>query len=143
MALTIGQMAAASFPAVLALKRKAENQWTDNSAMQALEDKGFVMRKPGGPTIEVPADYQANQGAAFQDFALDPLAMGATEFLTALSYTPAQLSVPAVWKRADETQNPTENQKIAFVKNLHENAINSHDDKIERAIFATTTNGFL
>ena len=143
MALTISQISAASYPAVLAVKRKAENQWTDNTAMQTMEDKGFVKRVPGGPTIEIPVDYQANQGAAFQDFALDPLAMGATEFLTALSYTPAQLSVPAVWKRSDEVQNSTENQKIAFVKNLHENAINSHDDKIERAIFATSTNGFL
>ena len=40
-------------------------------------------------------------------------------------------------------QNPTENQKIALVKSLLENGINSHDDIIEQYLFATSTNGFL
>jgi len=58
-------------------------------------------------------------------------------------YDPAQFSVPVVWSKADETKNPSTNQKIAFSKQLLENAINSHDDLFEQALFGTSTNGFL
>ncbi len=41
----------------------------------------------------------------------------------------------------DEAKNPTEAQKIALVKQLLENGINSHDDLIEQCIFTTSTAG--
>ena len=47
------------------------------------------------------------------------------------------------WSKKTEVQNPTENQKIAFVKQMIENGINSHDDAVEQALFTTSTNGFL
>lgn len=142
MALTIGQLASASYPSVVLAMRKPDKQWGDSTAMQAFEDLGFVKRTPGGPTIEVPLDYRRNQGAGFQDFDLDPLAMGKTEVLTSASYTPIPFSVPVVWSKADDAENPSENQKYAFVKALLENGINSHDDTIEQALFTTTTSGF-
>ena len=44
MALTIGQLAAASYPAVLAEKRKGANQWNESAAMRELEKQGAVKR---------------------------------------------------------------------------------------------------
>ena len=69
--------------------------------------------------------------------------MTKTEVLTSASYDIAEVSVPVVWSKKDEVQNPTQNQKIALVKSLLENAIESHDDIIEQYIFQTSTNGFL
>jgi hypothetical protein len=48
-----------------------------------------------------------------------------------------------VWSKKDEATNPTENQKIALVAGLLKNAIDTHDDLIEQALFGTSTNGFI
>lgn len=143
MALTIGQIVAVSYPAVLAEMRKAANQWAESAFLRELERQGAVTRKSLGATIEAPLDYQANPGAAFLASDLQPTSMSKTEVLTAASYDIAELSVPIVWSKKDEVQNPSENQKIALVKSLLENGINSHDDFIERYLFQTSTNGFL
>jgi hypothetical protein len=142
MALTIGQIVAVSYPAVLAEMRKAANQWAESALLRELERQGAVERKSLGATIEAPLDYQRNPGAAFT-VDLQPTSMSKTEVLTAASYDIAEISVPILWSKKDEVQNPTENQKINLVKALLENAINSHDDLIEQYIFQTSTNGFL
>lgn len=143
MALTISQIVAVSYPAVLAEMRKAANQWAESAFLRELERQGAVVRKSLGPTIEAPLDYQRNPGAAFLATDLQPTSMSKTEVLTAASFEVAEISVPIVWSKKDEVQNPTENQKIALVKSLLENGINSHDDLIEQYLFATSTNGFL
>jgi hypothetical protein len=143
MALSISQIVAVSYPAVLAEMRKAANQWAESAFMRELERQGAIERKSLGPTIEAPLDYRRNPNAAFLSFDLQPTSLGKTEVVTAASYDVAELSVPIVWSKKDEVQNPTENQKIALVKQLLENGINSHDDLIEQALFATSTNGFL
>lgn len=143
MALTIGQIVAVSYPAVLAEMRKAANQWAESAFLRELERQGAVERKSLGATIEAPLDYQRNPGAAFLASDLQPTSMSKTEVLTAASYDIAEVSVPIVWSKKDEVQNPSENQKIALVKSLLENGINSHDDLIEQYLFQTSTNGFL
>jgi len=143
MALTIGQIAAVSYPAVLAEMRKAANQWTENAFLRELEKQGGIERKSLGPTIEAPLDYQSNPGTAFLSTELQPTSLTKTEVVTSASYTPAELAIPIVWSKRDEALNPSENQKIALVKQLLENGINSHDDAIEKALFLTSTSGFL
>lgn len=123
--------------------RKAANQWVESAFLRELERQGAVVRKSLGATIEAPLDYQRNPGAAFLATDLQPTSMSKTEVLTAASYDIAEISVPIVWSKKDEVQNPAENQKIALVKQLLENGINSHDDLIEQYLFATSTNGFL
>lgn len=142
MAVTIGQIAAVSYPAVLSEMRTAANQWAENAFLREAERQGMIVRKSLGPTIEAPLDYRANPNAAFVT-ELATHGMNKTEVVTAASFTPAELSVPVVWSKLDEVMNPTENQKVSLVKTLLKNAINSHDDLIETAIFATSTQGFL
>lgn len=64
-----------------------------------------------------------------------------TEVVTSAVYDIAQLNVPVTWTKGDDARNPTEAQKIALVKQLLENGINSHDDQIEQCIFTTSAAG--
>ena len=141
MSLSIEQIAAVSYPAVLAEMRKAANQWVENAALREFERQGVIQRISLGPTIEAPLDYRQNPDSAFLAADQDEASLVKTEVVTSASYVVAQLSVPVVWTKGDEAKNPTENQKIALVKQLLENGINSHDDLIEQAIFTTTTSG--
>lgn len=143
MALTISQIAAVSYPAVVADKRKAANQWAASAFFREAERQGFIVRKSLGATIEVPLDYRANPDAQFMSQELQTYGMSKTEVVTAASYDIAELSVPVKWSKKDEATNPTENQKIALVAQLLSNALDSHDDLVEQAVFATSTNGFL
>lgn len=140
---TISQILSVSYPAVLAEARKPTNQWADSAFMRALERLGAVKRISMGPTIEAPLDYQRNPNAGFLATDLQQTSLVKTEVITAASYTPGRLSVPIVWSKDDEAQNPTENQKVALVKSLLENALETHDDLIEEALFASSTDGFL
>src|SRR5262245_41608597 len=117
MALTINQIVATSYPAVLAEARKAANQWAESAFMRELERQGAIERKDLGATIEVPLDFRRNQNAAFT-VDLQPTSLSKTEVLTSASYDIAELSVPITWSMKDEVQNPSENQKIALVKSL-------------------------
>lgn len=140
---TISQIAAASYPDVLAEMRKAENQWAENALLRELERQGGIKRRSFGPTIEAPLDYTSNPGTEFLASELAPTSMAKTEVMTSASYTPAELSAPVVWSKRDEMENPAQNQKVDLVKQLLTNGINSHDDKIESALFASSaTNGF-
>lgn len=143
MALAISQIVAASYPAVLGSMRKAENQWAESALMRELEKQGAVERKAFGPTLEAQLDYQRNQAAGFRATELETTSLAKTEFATAASFTPAELSSPIVWSMKDEVENPSDNQKIDLAKARMENAINTHDDLVEQALFTTSTNGFL
>lgn len=143
MALSISQIAAASYPAVLADLRKPANQWSENGFLRELEKQGGIKKVSLGPTIEVPLDYQVNPNAEFLSSEMAPTSLVATDVLTSASYTPAELSVPVTWSKKTEATNPSENQKISVVKSLLENGINSHDDRIEYTFFqASAVNGF-
>lgn len=141
MALSIEQIAAVSYPAVLAEMRKAANQWTENAALRVLEKMGFIQHVSLGDTIEAPLDYRANPDTAILASDQDAASLLKTEVITSASYSIAQLNVPVTWTKGDDAKNPTESQKIALVKSLLENGINSHDDLIEQACFTDSTAG--
>lgn len=141
MALTIEQISAVSYPAVLAEMRKAANQWAENAALRIMEKQGVIQRISLGPTIEAPLDYRVNPDTAVLASDQDEASLVKTEVVTSASYSVAQISVPVVWTKGDDAKNPDDNQKIALVKQLLENGINSHDDLIEQCIFTTSTAG--
>lgn len=141
MSLSIEQIAAVSYPAVLAEMRKAANQWVENAALRVMEKQGVIQRISLGATIEAPLDYRANPDTAVLASDQDEASLVKTEVVTSASYSVAQISVPVVWTKGDDAKNPEENQKIALVKQLLENGINSHDDLIEQTIFTTSTAG--
>jgi hypothetical protein len=139
----IAQMAAASYPAVLAAVRKPENQWAESAFMRELQRQGAIDSINFGPTLEAALDWRRNPGAGFQTNELDPVSLAKTDVIAAASYSIAELTIPIVWTKKDEVQNPSENQKVALVKSLLTNAIDSHDDLVEEAIFGVSTAGFL
>lgn len=141
MPLTIEQIAAVSYPAVLAEMRKPANQWAENAALRVLEKMGFVKRINFGENIEVPLDYRANPDIAVLVADQDEHALVKTEVISSAVYEIAQISEPVTWTKGDDAKNPSENQKIDFVKGLLENGINSHDDLVEQLIFTTSTAG--
>lgn len=143
MALTISQIVASSYNAVLAEKRKAHNQWAESSFLNELDKQGGIVRKSLGPQIEAPLDYRSNPAGGFQATELSPFSLTKTEVVTAAVYDIAEVTEPIVWSNKDEVMNPSENQKIALAAQRMSNAIDSHDDDIEQGFFVTSTNGFL
>lgn len=141
MALSVEQIAAVSYPAVLAEMRKPANQWVENAALRLLEKEGFIQRVSLGENIECPLDYRANPDTAILASDQDSASLLKTEVITSAVYDIAQLNVPVTWTKGDEAKNPSESQKIALVKALLENAINSHDDLIETNIFTGSAVG--
>lgn len=142
MALTIGQIAAISYPEVLADKRKPANQWAESAALREAERQGMIDRRSLGATIEATLDYRANPDGAFVT-ELQTTGVSKTEVITASSFDIAELSVPVKWSKKDEAMNPSENAKVNLATALMANGIQTHDDLIEQALFATTTQGFL
>jgi hypothetical protein len=136
-------MAAISYPAVLAAKKTAANQWEESAFLREMERQKFIKHVALGPTIELPLDYQRNPGTAILNTDLQPTSLALTEVVTSASFTPAQVSVPMTWSKMQEAQNESEVQKIALVKTLLTNAIDSHDDILEQYLFYASTNGFL
>ena len=141
MALTVEQIAAVSYPAVLAAMRKAETQWGETAAMRELERQGCVERINFGENIEVPLDYRKNPDTAVMASDQDTASLTKTEIVTSAVYDIAQVKVDVTMTKGDEMKNPSETQKVSLVKQLLENAINSHDDEFESAIFTTTAQG--
>lgn len=141
MALTIEQIAAVSYPAVLAEMRKPANQWAENAALKVFEKMGFIQHVSLGENIECPLDYRSNPDTAILASDQDAASLLKTEVLTSAVYDIAQLNVPVTWTKGDDAKNPSENQKIALVKALLENGINSHDDLIEQRIFTSSAVG--
>ncbi len=132
-----------SYPAVLTEMRKAANQWAESALMRELERQGAIERKSLGATIEAPLDFQRNPGTVIQATELQGLSLTKTEVVTAASYSIAEVTAPVTWSKKDEVSNPTETQKIALVKQLLTNGIESHDDILEQSLFLSSTNGFL
>jgi len=143
MALTIGQIAAVSYNALVAKNRTAANQWSESALMKELERQGAIKRMSLGSNIEVPLDYRRNASTVFLSSPFQPTSLSETEIVTSAAYDIAELSISMNWSKKTEVQNPSENQKIAFVDQMVKNALASHDDAIEEALFATSTNGFL
>lgn len=141
MALSIEQIAAVSYPAVLAEMRKPANQWVENAALRMLEKKGFIQHINFGENIEVPLDYRPNPDGGVMTTDQEVLALLKTEVITSAVYDVAQLSYAVTWTKGDDAKNPSENQKIALVKALLENGINTHDDLLEQLIFVTSAAG--
>jgi hypothetical protein len=139
----ISQMLSVSYPHVLNEKRKPENQWAENAFLRELERVGAIKTVPGSHTLEWTLDYRRNPGAEFQAADLDTIDTSKTEVITLAQYEPAQLVVPITWSRADEVKNSTEVQKVDMVDGLVSNALTSHDELVEEALFATDTQGFL
>jgi hypothetical protein len=121
--------------------RKPSNTWAENAALTALERTGFIKRVSLGENIEAPLDYRSNPDTSVLAGDQDTAALLKTEVMTSAVYDIAQLNVPVTWTKGDDAKNPAESQKIALVKSLLENGINSHDDEIEQAIFTSTTVG--
>jgi hypothetical protein len=143
MALSVSQIIAVSYNAVLAEARKAANQWAEAAFLREAERQGMVIRKALGPQIEAPLDYQRNPGATFLATSLQQVSGAETEIVTAAVYEVAEISVPVTWTKKTEATNSSEKQKIDLSKQLLLNGFDSHDDLIEQAVFATSTNGFL
>jgi hypothetical protein len=139
----VSQIISASYNAVVNEARSAANQWTESAYMRELERQGGIDRVDFGASIEATLDYQANPGTAFLSTSLQPTSTTETEVVTSAVYSVAELSVPVNWSKKTEAQNPSTNQKIALVKQLVTNGLNSHDNAIEQAFFTTSTNGFL
>lgn len=140
MSIPIEQIVAASYPAVVADMRN-QNQWAENAALREMEKLGAIDRLDFGDHIEAPLDYRPNPDTAILASDQDTASLLKTEILTAASYDIAQLSVPVTWTKGDDAKNPSENQKVAYVRQLLENGINSHDDMIEQCIFVTSAAG--
>lgn len=143
MSLSISQGIAVSYPKVIADKNKAANQWEESALLREMKRQGMIKSQSLGPTIELPLDYQRNPAGLFQTTDLMPLSLNKTEVLTSASYAVAEVTAPIVWSKKDEVQNPTDQQKIALVSSLIDNALSTHDDLIEQAMFVANTNGFL
>jgi hypothetical protein len=139
----VSQIVAASYAAIVAEARKAANQWAESAYMREMERQGAVDRINFGSQIEAPLDYQPNPGTAFLASSLQPTSLAETEVVTDAVYSIAELSIPVTWSKKTEAQNPSENQKIALVKQLVTNGLDSHDNAVEQAFFVANTNGFL
>lgn len=139
----VSQIISASYAAVVNEARQAANQWVESAFMRELERQGAVERVDFGSQIEATLDYQANPGTAFLSASMQPTSLAETEVVTSAVYSIAELSVPVTWSKKTEAQNPSTNQKIALVKQLVTNGLDSHDNAIEQAFFVTSTNGFL
>lgn len=138
MALTIADIAAASYPAVVNARDKAANQWAESAFLRELQKQGGLKRVDFGPTIEVTLDYVRNSGAAILATPFTSTSTSATAVIGAASYAVAEVSVPVNWSKADDAKNPSQNQKIDYVTALLDNAMASHDDILEATLFATS-----
>lgn len=138
----LSQAIAVSFPAIVADARKPNNQWAESAFLTALERKGFV-EKQSGDTVEAPIDYRKNPGTDVLATESTALSTTVTDVLAAASYDWANVVVPITYTLAQEAKNQGEAKKIAFIKSIVTNAINSHDDEIEADLFSTSTDGLL
>jgi len=143
MAVPFTQLVATTYDAVVAEKNKAADQWSDTSALNALESMGGVKRVTGGATLQMPLDYRANSGADFLATDTTATSTSKTDVLTATGPSWATLVVPTNWSFTDEALNNGDS-KIDLLGSLADNALTTHDFTIETAMFATTggTDGF-
>jgi len=144
MAIPFEQLVAATYDDVVTEKNKAADQWSDSTFLKTLEKMGGVKRIPGGATLQLTLDYKANPAADFLATDVTNTSTSKTEVLTAASYTLVPMVVPVNWSFFDEAVNSEKNQKVDLVSSIVDNALASHDQAFEDAIFAATggTDGF-
>lgn len=136
-------MIAVSYNAVLNENRKPANQWADSTYLMELEAQGGVPKDDFGVQLEETLDYRRNPAGVIQATDLQPLSLTKTDVLDAAQYDIAEIVEPITWSMKQEVENSSLNQKVALVKSLITNGIDSHDDLLEQYLFATTTNGLL
>ncbi|HYE17087.1 MAG TPA: phage major capsid protein [Tepidisphaeraceae bacterium] len=144
MAIPFEQLVAATYDDVVNEKNKAADQWSDSSFLKSLERLGGVKKISGGATLQVTLDYKQNPNADFLALDTTTTSTTKTEVLTAASYDLVPLVVPVNWSFFDEAVNSEKNQKVDLVSSIVDNALTSHDQAIEDALFAATggTDGF-
>lgn len=144
MAIPVTQLVAATYDDVVNERNKAADQWSDSAALTHLEKIGGIKRIAGGPKITVTLDYRQNAGLDFLATDTTATSTSKTEILTHAEYTPIPVVVPVNWSLFDEAVNAEKNQKVDLVSAIVDNAITSHDQGFETALFAATggTDGF-
>jgi hypothetical protein len=144
MAIPFTQLVSATYDDVVNERNKAADQWSDSTFLKALEKLSGVKKVPGGATLQITLDYKANPAADFMATDTTSTSTSKTEILTAASYSFVPLVVPTNWSFFDEAVNSEKNQKVDLVSTLVDNALASHDQAIEDALFAATggTDGF-
>ena len=144
MAIPFTQLVASTYDDVVNEKNKAADQWSDSSFLKALEKLGGVKKISGGAKLQVTLDYKANAAADFLLTDATTTSTSKTEILTAAEYSLIPLVVPVNWSFFDEAVNSEKNQKVELVATIVDNAIASHDQAVEDAMFAATggTDGF-
>lgn len=144
MAIPFTQLVASTYDDVVNERNKAADQWSDSSFLKHLEKLGGVKRVPGGATLQLTLDYRMNPGFDFLATDMTATSTTKTEVLTAASYNFVPVVVPVTWSLTDEALNSERNQKVDLVAAIVDNALNSHDQGFETAMFAATggTDGF-
>jgi hypothetical protein len=144
MAVPFSQLVATTYDDVVNERNKSNDQWSDSSFLKYLEQVGGLKRIAGGATLQVTLDYRANSAADFLAQDTTTTSTAKTEVVTAASYSLIPLVVPVNWTLFDEAANSERNQKVDLAATLVDNALASHDQAIESALFATTggTDGF-
>jgi hypothetical protein len=137
-------LVASTYDAKVNENNKGADQWSDTSALNALEEMGGVKRVAGGATPQSALDYRINSGADFLATDTTATSTSKTDILTASSPVWATLVVPANWTFTDEALNQGEQQKVDLITSIVDNTLMSHDYTIETAMFAATggTDGF-
>ncbi len=143
MSVPFTQLAASTYDAIANEKNKGADQWSDTSALNALERLGGVKRVVPGATLQMTLDYRANSGADFLATDTTATSTSKTDILTATGPSWATLVVPTNWSFTDEALNNGDS-KVDLLASLADNAIATHDYTIEGGMFATTggTDGF-
>src|SRR5574341_20563 len=144
MAIPFTQLVAATVDDVVNEKNKAADQWSDSSFLKTLEKLGGVKKTAGGATLQLTLDYKQNPAADFLLTDSTSTSTSKSEILTAAEYSFIPLVVPVNWSFFDEAVNSEKNQKVDLVTAIVDNALTSHDQAIEDALFAATggTDGF-
>jgi hypothetical protein len=143
MANQFSQLVASTYDGVVNERNKATDQWSDSSFLKFLEMKGGVKRTSGGSTLELTLDFQANAGADFLAADTTTTSTSKTTVVDGASYSYVPLVVPVNWSFYDEALNSDPYRKVDLVKGIVDNALKSHDQAIETALFAATaTDGF-
>src|SRR5688572_2465557 len=143
MAVPFSQDVAATFDGVNNEKNRGADQWSDTSALNSLEDMGGVKRQTG-LTPSATLDYRANSAADFLLTDTTATSTSKTEILTQTSPAWVPLVVPNNWAITAEDLNSGPEQKVPLIASIVDNAITTHDYKVETGMFAATggTNGF-
>ena len=142
MAVPFSQQVATTFDGVNNQGNRGADQFSDTSALNAIEELGGVKRQTGA-TPSATLDYRANSGAAFLLTDTTATSTAKTDVLTQTSPAWVPLVVPVNWSITDEEINSGPEQKVPLIASIVDNANTTHDFSIETAMFAATggTNG--